>query len=124
MVSTPLFLNSFYYLKPEGISVANTRLENHESISTSGNFLIDSGTTYTFLPIKLYYDYESTIKGEMGSQNIVDDPNNIFNLCYSSLVDRDIPNVIIYFTGADLKLNPETFFKEPISFLSAPRIFE
>ncbi|XP_027157776.1 aspartic proteinase CDR1-like [Coffea eugenioides] len=110
-VSTPLYFGFAYSLKLQGISVANTRMEDSDGALSSGEFIIDSGTTYTLLPTQLYYAFESAIQDYIGSQNRVDDPNNDFKLCYSSLVDSVIPNITMHFAGADLELNPESIFQ-------------
>nr|XP_027113553.1 aspartic proteinase CDR1-like [Coffea arabica] len=112
VVSTPLHFDFTYSLRLEAISVADTRLEYHYDTpsSTSGNIFIDSGTPYTFLPQELYSDFKAAIQREIGSQNIVVDQEHDFTLCYSSLLDSNIPNVTLHFTGADLKLNPENIF--------------
>ncbi|XP_058745658.1 aspartic proteinase CDR1-like [Vicia villosa] len=117
VVSTPIVKKDspvFYYLTLESFSVENKTVE-FEGLSTSangneGNIIIDSGTTLTLLPSKIYTDLESAVVESVKLER-VDDPNKIFNLCYSLTSDKyDFPLITAHFDGADVKLHPISTF--------------
>ncbi|CAL0335298.1 unnamed protein product [Lupinus luteus] len=110
VVSTPLIKEEskpFYYVTLEGISVGDTYLSLH---SSKGNMIIDSGTTLTFLPQKLYDQLVDEVKKQVPLQPIIDDPKSDDRLCYSSTNLQD-PIITTHFEGADLQLKPiQTFY--------------
>ncbi|KAL3537207.1 hypothetical protein ACH5RR_000573 [Cinchona calisaya] len=110
VVSTPLFLGSYYTLTLQAISIDNIRLI-YPIFSSTNNIIIDSGTTYTFLPTRLYEAFVFTVKQKINSDKTVPDPQNIFSLCYPSLDGLRIPSIAMHFKGAHLKLlNPINTF--------------
>ena len=112
-VSTPLFkgsIETFYYLKLEGMSVGSTRVEfNGFSAGEEGNIIIDSGTTLTFLPPDFYSEVESTLATAIGGQP-TSDPTGNYGLCYSSISNLQIPILTVHFTGADVQFPPLNTF--------------
>ena len=118
-VSTPLIkgsLATLYHLTMEGMSLGSKRVEfkgfsknKYSPAAAEGNIIIDSGTTLTFLPQDFYNDVESALKSAIGGETTTD-PRRIFDLCYSSLSNLQIPTVTAHFTGADVKLQPLNIF--------------
>ncbi|GAU33143.1 hypothetical protein TSUD_363440 [Trifolium subterraneum] len=117
VVSTPLVKKDppiFYYLTLEAFSVGNKRVEFGGSSEggNEGNIIIDSGTTLTLLPDDVYTNLESAVV-EQVKLDRVDDPNQIFSLCYSiTSDDYDFPLITAHFKGADVQLHSiSTFVK-------------
>ncbi|KAM3685450.1 hypothetical protein ACJW31_11G118500 [Castanea mollissima] len=115
-VSTPLIPNSpdtFYFLTLEAMSVGSKRLELSGSSGSGGlegNIIIDSGTTVTTLPTEFYSEFESAVAEEIDLER-GDDPSQFLSLCYKPTSDSiEIPSITAHFTGADVKLNPDTTF--------------
>ncbi|KAJ0238885.1 Aspartic proteinase CDR1-like protein [Hirschfeldia incana] len=108
-VSTTMFRNTekpnFYYLNLDAISVGENRVETMGTslYSLEGNIIIDSGTTYTYLPdsfcTKVKDAVDSVVKVEQA-----DFSGDM--LCYNT-ADIDIfPVITMHFTGgADLVLD-------------------
>ncbi|CAB4269135.1 unnamed protein product [Prunus armeniaca] len=114
VVSTPLLSNgseTYYYLELQGISVGadNFKLDADNSQSFKGNIIIDSGTTSTFLPTKLYQSFESAIRKAVHLE-VTKDPTGILQLCYKTKSEIEDPIVTFHFNGADVKLKPVNVF--------------
>ncbi|CAL5196338.1 unnamed protein product [Lathyrus oleraceus] len=117
VVSTPIVKKDspvFYYLTLESFSVGNKTVKfrglSSKDNDNEGNIIIDSGTTLTLLPSKIYNDLESAVVESVKLER-VDDPNKIFNLCYSLTSDGyDFPLITAHFDGADVKLHPISTF--------------
>ncbi|XP_020206519.1 aspartic proteinase CDR1-like [Cajanus cajan] len=112
-VSTPIITGSvetFYYLRLEGMSVGTKRIEllDDSTISnvTDGNIIIDSGTTLTLLPQSFYSKLESAVASRIILER-VNSTNEILSLCYKSTPNSviEVPPVTAHFTGADVVLN-------------------
>ncbi|KAL2461380.1 Eukaryotic aspartyl protease family protein [Abeliophyllum distichum] len=125
VVSTPIVPKSgetFYYLTLERISVGNQRFNIYDpSIrpngSQEGNIIIDSGTTLTLLPSYLYNNLEKAIASGIELRRIKD-PQGLLNLCYYSLKDIQVPDIMVNFKGADVKLNTlNTFVRTSVNVL-------
>ncbi|WJZ83145.1 hypothetical protein VitviT2T_002852 [Vitis vinifera] len=122
-VSTPLVQKSpdtFYYLTLEGISVGKKRLpykgyskktEVEEKAEVEeGNIIVDSGTTYTYLPLEFYVKLEESVAHSIKGKR-VRDPNGISSLCYNTGVKKlEIPTITAHFIGADVQLPPLNTF--------------
>ncbi|KAI3867187.1 hypothetical protein MKX03_009059 [Papaver bracteatum] len=93
VLSTPLLSNpfekTFYYLALEAISVNENKVpfisntsstKDTEAFQEDNYIIIDSGTTFTFLPEEMYLEIESEIKKAIQVEPIVG-PNE-FSLCY------------------------------------------
>ncbi|KAL8459619.1 hypothetical protein ACS0TY_036927 [Phlomoides rotata] len=118
VLSTPLLtkeINTFYYLKLEGISVGKQRFKyyNSEQFDDEGNIIIDSGTTLTFIPLELYQVVESALRSGIKATP-VKDPHGTFNLCYKSQNGGEFnsPVVTAHFKGANVALAPRSIFVE------------
>ncbi|RDY01103.1 Aspartic proteinase CDR1, partial [Mucuna pruriens] len=111
-VSTPIIpgpVNTFYYLKLKGMSVGSKRIElisDSKSNNGKGNIIIDSGTTLTFLPQKLYTKLESEVAAQIKLER-VHSPEHVLSLCYKSPSNNAIeaPIITAHFSGADVVLN-------------------
>ncbi|CAA2960967.1 aspartic ase CDR1-like [Olea europaea subsp. europaea] len=111
VVSTPIFLNrneTLYYLTLVEIGVGNQRFGFYDpsapNAAEEANIIIDSGTTLTFLPSKLYNDLETAIASRIKLKRIKD-PQGVLNLCYDSPKDIQTPIITFHFKGAYVELN-------------------
>ncbi|XP_028803848.1 aspartic proteinase CDR1-like [Neltuma alba] len=116
LVSTPLItknspISSFYFLNLEGITVGQQTVQTGQS---NGNIIIDSGTTLTMLPSSFYDQVEALVKQAIGADQFLVQ-NDQHRLCYSNVNSiQNFPNFEVHFTGANLSLKPQNFFR-PIS---------
>ncbi|PHT64289.1 Aspartic proteinase CDR1 [Capsicum annuum] len=79
---------------------------------TSGNIIIDSGTTFTLLPSDFYSNLESTLVDLINATR-KDDPLGTYGLCYESKDGTiDAPKIVAHFTNADLELSPSNTFAQ------------
>ncbi|PON56676.1 Aspartic peptidase [Parasponia andersonii] len=120
--STPLLLNgtqSYYYLALKAVSVGHKKFDlerNNNNIIVSkanfkGNIIIDSGTTLTYLPTKLYNRLELEMRKEVKHLELANDPNQVLTLCYKTKSDDiDVPVVTFHFDGADVELKAVNTF--------------
>ena len=124
VVSTPLITKSpftFYFLNLEKITVGGHSIEFKARVDESaakerkveGNIVIDSGTTFTFIPNETYSHLEAKVK-ESVSEQPVKETKEDFRLCYKNVEGHDlkVPNVTFHFTGADVDLPSEMTFLE------------
>ncbi|KAL5058492.1 hypothetical protein RYX36_030096 [Vicia faba] len=117
VVSTPIITKNpkvFYFLTLESFSIGSKRLEFTSSSSTNvggeGNIIIDSGTTLTLLPSDIYSNLVSEV-AEVVKLERVDDPNNLFDLCYTLTSEEpEFPLITAHFEGADVVLHPISTF--------------
>ena len=118
-VSTPLFptpAQTYYYLYLEKVIIGNKSFEvpseePGEHIQT-GNMVLDSGTTLTYLPGGKFYDgIFSTLKESMGVETI-DDPDGNFKFCYKTNSDIKVPLVAFQFKDATIKIPQSSAFVE------------
>ncbi|CAL0313080.1 unnamed protein product [Lupinus luteus] len=112
IVTTPIITKSsdnFYYLSMEGFTIGNQTITYNYGTTTSdhdgefeGNIVIDSGTTFTFLPVNVVEDMVSAVDKLIDGEK-VNDPNGIFELCYKYKDDGyniQLPNITAHFKGA------------------------
>ncbi|KAI4312561.1 hypothetical protein MLD38_037366 [Melastoma candidum] len=111
IVTTPLIIDSdtlYYHMTLEGISINGKKFEvsgSSEDDDITGNMIIDSGTTLTWLPSDLYRQIEPEVSAAIDLPR-AKDPIEGYNLCYeSSGVLKGAPSITIHFTGADVVLN-------------------
>ncbi|XP_023743901.1 aspartic proteinase CDR1 [Lactuca sativa] len=117
IVSTPLVPKSpktFYYVTLEAVSVGSRRMNIHDGLNFSkpvpkGNMIVDSGTTLTMLPHRLYKNVEMAIKDSLNLRTMKD-PQKQLNLCYRATKVIDVPKVIMHFDGADVELTRDNIF--------------
>ncbi|KAI3697308.1 hypothetical protein L6452_30236 [Arctium lappa] len=119
-VSTPLvpkLPTTFYYVTLEGITVGDTRLNYSDASNPTdpmhkGNMILDSGTTLTMLPEKLYNKVETAIKENLKNVRTVKDPQKQLSLCYRSKRVKHAPKFTMHFEGADVSLLRYNIFVE------------
>ncbi|TQE09014.1 hypothetical protein C1H46_005397 [Malus baccata] len=114
VVSTPFLSNgsqTYYYLELQGISIGDDylKLEVSSRQSFKGNMIIDSGTTITTLPTKLYESFETAIRKAIHLE-VAKDPTGILRLCYKTKPEIDAPIVTVHFRSADVKLKSVNTF--------------
>ncbi|XP_058082353.1 aspartic proteinase CDR1-like [Magnolia sinica] len=101
----------FYHLSLDGISVGKNHLPIKEELfhaneKGEGGFIIDSGTTYTYLAKEGLDALISALDDEI-FLDPAEDPDGILHLCYNvdSFDDFEIvPDITFHFTDADLVL--------------------
>ena len=117
-VSTPLVMkgpDTYYYLITlEGFSVGKKRLSykgfSKKAEVEEGNIIVDSGTTYTYLPLEFYVKLEESVAHSIKGKR-VRDPNGISSLCYNTTVDQiDAPIITAHFKDANVELQPLNTF--------------
>ncbi|KAK9937084.1 hypothetical protein M0R45_013901 [Rubus argutus] len=114
VVSTPLFQHpsqkTFFFLTLEAISVDDTKipLSSSSSASGGGNIVIDSGTTFTLLEPSFYSELEEAVDKAIGRERVNEMPP-----CYKVSASEDFktPNIIVHFSGADVKLEQNNAFR-------------
>uniref|UniRef100_M1DAW8 Aspartic proteinase nepenthesin-2 n=1 Tax=Solanum tuberosum TaxID=4113 RepID=M1DAW8_SOLTU len=121
VVSTPLILSeeepSFYYLTLESISIGNYKTLPFRSSKVSpndqGNIIIDSGTTYTFVPFDFYANLEKTLVSLINATR-KNDPSGFLKLCYESQngTTINVPKIVAHFTNADIELPTTNTFTQ------------
>nr|XP_043639423.1 aspartic proteinase CDR1-like [Erigeron canadensis] len=118
VVSTSLVMkepSTFYYVTLESISVGNNNLSFPQTSLKNdvqeGNIVIDSGTTLTFIPRKLYNDLSSSLIEAIEGES-VPDPWGTFGVCYKDLDLDRVPKVTFQFTGATIEVLPMNTFSE------------
>ncbi|WCJ27701.1 Eukaryotic aspartyl protease family protein [Euphorbia peplus] len=105
--------DTFYFLTLEAISVGTKRIEFEGSSfgTSSGNIIIDSGTTLTLVPQTFFSELASEIENQIGESGTrVEDPQGFLNLCYENNSGLKVPTLTVHFTGADLVLKPSNTF--------------
>ncbi|KAE9590516.1 putative nepenthesin [Lupinus albus] len=73
---------------------------------TVGNFVVDSGTTFTFLKHDLFYKLRDSIIESIGKRVAFErSPPKPFELCYKDGAVRYFPLISFYFAKADIGLH-------------------
>jgi len=100
-----------------GITVGNKTANTSQRDS---NTVIDSGTTFTFLPTSFYNDVEALVEAAVGVEATPNPPKD-FNLCfaYDSIAPGNSNDFdfVVHFENADLSLNPQNIFVRVDDFL-------
>ncbi|KAK2996817.1 hypothetical protein RJ639_025675 [Escallonia herrerae] len=114
VTTTPLIVKGNYYLTLEWVSVGD-KIIQYEAINAEtgqeGNIIIDSGTTLTSLPPKLYGELESALKEAIGSQGqTAPDPQGVLSLCYKNGGALKLPIIKFHFTNSSVDLQPSSTF--------------
>nr|XP_043611736.1 aspartic proteinase CDR1-like [Erigeron canadensis] len=113
-VSTPLVLltpKTYYRVTFEGVSVNGQRFNvgNESNPSPIGNMIVDSGTTLTMLPTKVYNEVEAAIRNAVNLRTMKD-PQKVLKLCYRATKVTKIPKVVMHFDGADVEFTRQNIF--------------
>lgn len=112
--------STFYYLTLEAISVGNERVpyKGRTEAVLENNIIIDSGTPITYLPMEFYDSIEKAVVKAV-NETRVDDPDDIFKLCYNynnvSMIDNNstsgiFPVLTAHFDGGDVELQAVNTF--------------
>lgn len=123
VVSTPIISkapDTFYFLTLEGITVGKRRINlirrrfgrhnfTRGQESQEGNIIIDSGTTLTYLPRKLFRQVANAITRQVKLERI-HDPAGILDVCFYTMDDAEVPEFIMHFKGGDVKLMANNAF--------------
>lgn len=92
-----------------GITVGQQRVPL--TSQSNGNIIIDSGTTLTVLPSNFYDQIEALVKQAINADQLIVQ-NNLYKLCYANANSiQNVPNFEVHFTGANLSLKPQNFFR-------------
>ncbi|EOA29122.1 hypothetical protein CARUB_v10025389mg [Capsella rubella] len=105
---------SFYYLNLDAVSVEDTRIETLGTTfhALDGNIIIDSGTTFTYLPGTYCYQVREAVANVVVASQ-VPDPGNSNMLCYNSDTIDIFPVITMHFAGgADLVLDKYNMYVE------------
>ena len=99
---------SFYIIKSINLS--------YYSFSEEGNTIVDSGTTFSFLPKDIYNKVEAEVATIIELDRTPSPSNYNSSLCYMSkdIESLGVPIITLHFKGdkADLELSPtNTFFR-------------
>ncbi|GAB4857951.1 hypothetical protein Ancab_015856 [Ancistrocladus abbreviatus] len=116
-VSTPLVKgdpSTFYYLTLESMSIGGETLpfkagSSFQEGASSGNIIIDSGTTLTFVPDEFFDNLVLALKKAIRAEP-VPDPQGLLKLCYSNTVELKVPTITAHFTDADVDLKGSNTF--------------
>ncbi|ESQ52176.1 hypothetical protein EUTSA_v10017839mg [Eutrema salsugineum] len=112
---------TYYYLTLEAISVGrkkipytgNSYYPNDDGLfsGTSGNIIIDSGTTLTLLESGFYDRFGAAVEESVTGAKRVSDPQGLLSHCFrSGNAEIGLPEITVHFTGADLRLSPMNAF--------------
>ncbi|CAH8331327.1 unnamed protein product [Eruca vesicaria subsp. sativa] len=125
VLTTPLIPktpNTYYYLNLEAITVGKTKIPYTGggggggyslNENTTGNIIIDSGTTFTLLESGFYDDFGSAVEASVTEAKRASDPQGFLKHCFKA-GDKKIglPDITMHFTGANVKLStPNAFVK-------------
>ncbi|XP_019099461.1 PREDICTED: aspartic proteinase CDR1-like [Camelina sativa] len=118
VVSTTMFMTTakpgFYYLNLDAVSVGDTRIETLGTPfhALEGNMVIDSGTTYTYLPESYCNLVKEAVEKVVKADRVVDTSGNDW-LCYNSDTIEIFPVITMHFSGgADLVLEKYNMYVE------------
>ncbi|KFK44926.1 hypothetical protein AALP_AA1G320800 [Arabis alpina] len=120
--ATPLIEKNpktYYLLTLEAISVGKTKLpytgeyglNEDKSKKTTGNIVIDSGTTLTLLESGFYDKFGAKVEESMTGAKRVSDPEGNLPYCFQTGGKAiGLPEITMHFTGANVKLSPSNAF--------------
>ncbi|CAN0829706.1 Aspartic proteinase CDR1 [Linum grandiflorum] len=122
VVTTPFlssnFGSTFYSLDLEFVSVGSTVIpfdgpssaNSNSETSSTGNIIIDSGTTLTIVPTDFLSNFATAIEAQVTGGNKTRDPQGLLSLCYLIDDKLKIPPVAAYFKGGGVELTPVNLF--------------
>ncbi|CAN0829702.1 Aspartic proteinase CDR1 [Linum grandiflorum] len=117
VVTTPLLSSelgsTFYSLLLESVSVGSTTIpfgNSNSETSSTGNIIIDSGTTLTIVPTDFLSNFATAIEAQVTGGNKTRDPQGLLSLCYLIDDKLKIPPVAAYFKGGGVELTPVNLF--------------
>ncbi|CAN1131715.1 Aspartic proteinase CDR1 [Linum perenne] len=117
VVSTPLIssplMSTFYFLQLEAFSVGNKKIPfQGSSIGSSGNIIIDSGTTLTLVPTDFLSQLSDAVESQVTGGTKTSDPQGLLSLCYVVNSNLKIPLITAHFKDADVALTSYNIFIE------------
>ncbi|KAL3637017.1 hypothetical protein CASFOL_019316 [Castilleja foliolosa] len=124
---TPLIAEAKYYINLEGIKIGWKTVEfdpnilRRSSSEYTGGMVVDTGSTFSFIPLSVLTSFEDSISQVIGKGLIR--PNNTITyndyytrLCYNGVVTRDLkrfPSVKLRFQGgAIMELTADNIFQQ------------
>ncbi|CAN1245119.1 Aspartic proteinase CDR1 [Linum grandiflorum] len=115
VVSTPLIssplMSTFYFLQLEAVSVGSTKIPfQGSSIGSSGNIIIDSGTTLTLVPTDFLSQLSGAVESQVTGGTKTSDPQGLLSLCYVVNSGLKVPPITAHFQGADVVLESYNTF--------------
>ncbi|CAN7093562.1 probable aspartic protease At2g35615 [Brassica rapa] len=122
VLTTPLIYktqNTYYYLNLEAITVGKTKIPytggggggSSLNEKTTGNIIIDSGTTFTFLESGFYEKFGAAVEASVTGAKRASDPQGMLTHCFKARhKEIGLPEITMHFTGADVKLSPTNAF--------------
>ncbi|KAG2304152.1 hypothetical protein Bca52824_032803 [Brassica carinata] len=121
VLTTPLFNKppkTYYYLNLEAITIGKTKIPYTSggggyslNDKTTGNIIIDSGTTFTLLESGFYDDFGAAVAASVTGAKRASDPQGILRHCFKAGGKAmGLPEITMHFTGADVKLSPTNAF--------------
>ncbi|CAI0422870.1 unnamed protein product [Linum tenue] len=78
--------------------------------TSSGNIIVDSGTTLTLVPTDFFTQLSSAVESQVTGSNKTTDPQGYLSLCYVSGPKLKVPSITAHFKGADVALTVENVF--------------
>ncbi|CAI0422737.1 unnamed protein product [Linum tenue] len=78
--------------------------------TSSGNIIVDSGTTLTLVPTDFFTQLSSAVESQVTGSNKTTDPQGNLSLCYESGPKLKVPSITAHFKGADVALTMENVF--------------
>ncbi|CAI0422872.1 unnamed protein product [Linum tenue] len=117
VATTPLIPDpsqpTFYVVQLEAVSVGSKKIPFHGSTvgeTSSGNIIVDSGTTLTLVPTDFFTQLSSAVESQVTGSNKTTDPQGYLSLCYVSGPKLKVPSITAHFKGADVALTVENVF--------------
>ncbi|CAN1271764.1 Aspartic proteinase CDR1 [Linum perenne] len=91
VVSTNLFSSdltpTFYMIELRSVTVGNTTIPfAGVPLQSSGNIIVDSGTTLTIVPTDFLVEFSAAVEAQVTGANRTSDPQGFLSLCYSDTV--------------------------------------
>ncbi|CAI0422875.1 unnamed protein product [Linum tenue] len=93
VATTPLIPDpsqpTFYVVQLEAVSVGSKKIPFHGSTvgeTSSGNIIVDSGTTLTLVPTDFFTQLSSAVESQVTGSNKTTDPQGYLSLCYVDTV--------------------------------------
>ncbi|CAN0829696.1 Aspartic proteinase CDR1 [Linum grandiflorum] len=83
---------------------------SNSETSSTGNIIIDSGTTLTIVPTDFLSNFATAIEAQVTGGNKTRDPQGLLSLCYLIDDKLKIPPVAAYFKGGGVELTPVNLF--------------
>ncbi|CAN7052295.1 unnamed protein product [Brassica oleracea var. botrytis] len=116
-VSTTMFMKKenhvFYYLNLDAVSVEETRIETLGTPfhAVDGNIIIDSGTTFTYLPASYYSLVREAVEKVVTAERVTYQDDD--SLCYKTDTMDIFPVITMHFSGgADLVLGKNNTYMD------------